>query len=446
MIKRKTEAELIKWRDSPYRKPLIVRGARQVGKTTLINEFGRQFKQYVYLNLERAQDLELFGQSRDIHELWQFICMRKGVPMRVEGTLLFIDEIQNSAEAIRQLRYFYEELPQLCVIAAGSLLEALLARLKTGFPVGRVENLFLHPLGFEEYLGALKREDLLSEIQKVPVSKPAELELRSHYKSYALIGGMPEIVQRYILNPDLVLLNSLYADLLLSYYEDLDKYAPGSEVSKAMRHILNTGFAEAGRRIKLEGFGNSAYRSSVMKEAFLLLERAGLLKLQYPVTSAVLPLVPALRRSPRLQLLDTGLVNYKLGIQEEFFTQPDLHSVHKGLIIQHLVGQELSALRSHDRGELTFWVREKRQASAEVDFVLPYRGKLIPVEVKAGKAGTLRSLHQYMQQTGHDFAVRIYEGELRVEQVQVSGGKGYRLLNLPLSLTGRIVSYLDWLF
>jgi len=445
MIKRKAEAELIRWRESPHRKPLIVRGARQVGKTTLINEFSRQFKHYIYLNLERAHDLEIFQQSRNIHDLWQFICLRKGVPMRTQDTLLFIDEIQYSAEAIRQLRYFYEELPQLCVIAAGSLLEALLVRLKTSFPVGRVENMFLHPLDFEEYLGGLNRNDLLMAMQEVPVSQPADQELKRQYKTYALIGGMPEIVQRYIQNPDLMLLNSVYADLLLSYYEDLDKYAPGSEVSAVMQHILNTGFAEAGKRIKLEGFGNSAYKSSLMKNAFLLLERARLLKLQYPVTSAVLPLVPALRRSPRLQMLDTGLVNYKLGIQEEFFTQPNLLSVHKGRIIQHLVGQELSAMHAYDRGEITFWVREKRQASAEVDFVLPYKGKLIPIEVKAGKAGSLRSLHHYMQLSGHDLAVRIYEGELRVEQVQVNGGKSYRLLNLPLPLTGRIISYLDWL-
>lgn len=444
MIKRKAEAELLKWKDSAHRKPLILRGARQVGKTTLVNLFSRHFTHYVYLNLERSDDLELFRDDLNVRALYQLICLRRNQPLTLQDTLLFIDEIQNSPQAIKMLRFFYEEMPQLCVIGAGSLLEALFSDAQTGFPVGRVDYMWLYPLDFEEFLAGNQAFDLMVAMQELPVSPAALIELRRRYKTYALLGGMPEIVMRYIQDPDLIGLNPLYHSLLHAYNEDIEKYAPRTTISMAMRHILNTGFASAGKRIKLEGFGNSNYKSATMKEAFTLLERARLLKLQYPVTSAVLPVVPNYRRSPRLQMLDTGLVNYRLGLQEEYFTQPDIQSVYRGFITQHLVGQELSCLEHQLRGDIAFWVREKRQSSAEIDFVIPYKGKLIPVEVKSGKTGSLKSLHLFMSEADHNFAVRIHEGELGIEEIRVNGGLKYRLLSLPLPLSCKIIPYLDW--
>lgn len=445
MIKRKIEAELLVWKDSEHRKPLILRGARQVGKTTLINQFSNQFEHYIYLNLERNDHLEIFGDDLDVHDLYQLICLRSKIPMSLGNTLLFIDEIQNSPRAIKMLRFFYEVLPQLHLIAAGSLLEAVISDVQVSFPVGRVEYMWLYPLDFEEFLDGCKSYDLIAEMQVIPVSRPVLIELRKIYKTYALIGGMPEIVTRYLQEPDLVKINPLYRNLLQAYSDDIEKYAPRTSVAFAMRHILENGFASAGKRIKLEGFGNSNYKSAIMKEAFSLLERALLLKLQYPTTSAVVPLVPNLRRSPRLQVLDTGLINYRLGLQEEYYTQPDLESVYRGMIIQHLVGQELQCLEHKLRGEITYWVRDKRQSSAEVDFVLPYKGMLVPIEVKSGKSGSLKSLHQFMSQAGHDIAVRIYEGDLSIEEVNIAGGPSYRLLNLPLPLTCKILPYLDWM-
>ncbi len=444
MIQRKAEAELLKWKDSAHRKPLILRGARQVGKTTLVNQFSGNFLHYIYLNLERSEDLNLFRDEMGVRDLYQLICLRKNKPLALADTLLFMDEIQNSAQAIKMLRYFYEELPELHVIAAGSLLEALISDVHTSFPVGRVDYMWLYPLDFEEFLAGYQAHGLLAAMREIPVSQVALIELRKRFTTFALLGGMPEIVMRYIQEPDLISLNPLYQSLLHAYSEDIEKYAPRTSISLAMLHILNTGFASAGKRITLEGFGNSNYKSATMKQAFTLLERAQLLKLQYPVTSAVLPVAPNYRRSPRLQMLDTGLINFRLGLQEEFYAQPDIHSIYKGLIIQHLVGQELSCQEHRFRGEITFWVREKRQSSAEVDFVLPYKGKLIPVEVKSGQTGSLRSLHLFMSESGHNYAVRIYEGALNIEEVSLAGGLSYRLLNLPVTLTCKIINYLDW--
>ena len=443
MIKRKAETELKTWKESPHRKPLILRGARQVGKTTLVQEFSRNFRFFINLNLDLLEDLELFSSELDVTTLYQLICLRKSVKMDPAHSLLFIDEIQNSPLAIKMLRYFYEKLPQLAVIAAGSLLEVAVSDTKLSFPVGRVENLWIHPLSFAEYLGALKREDLLECYESVPINKALLVELKRQFKTYAMLGGMPEIVARYLENPDLLQINRVYESLSRSYLEDVEKYAVDTNLANAIRHVLNTAFAEAGKRITLEGFGNSGYRSQVMKEAFSLLERAQLLQLFYPVTSSQMPMLPNFRRKPRLQILDTGLLNYQLGIQEEYFLGDSINNVFKGNIIQHLVGQELKAQFFDSSPRFSFWVREKHQSSAEVDFVLPHRGRLIPIEVKSGSVGTLRSLIQFMQTSGHDLAVRIYEGDYSLETVALSSGETFRLLNLPLCQTGKIREYLD---
>lgn len=443
MIKRKVETQLETWKDSPYRKPLILRGARQVGKTTLVREFSRNYDIFINLNLDLLDDLEIFSAELEVNTLYQLICLRKSVKMDPAHSLLFIDEIQNSSLAIKMLRYFYENLPQLSVIAAGSLLEVVVSDTQLSFPVGRVENLWIHPLSFAEYLGALRRADLLECYESVPINPACLQELKRHFKTYAMLGGMPEVVVRYLENPDLLQVNRVYESLFRSYLEDVGKYAVDTNLANAIRHVLSTAFAEAGKRITLEGFGNSGYRSQVMKEAFDLLQRAQLLQLFYPVTSSQMPMLPNFRRKPRLQMLDTGLLNYQLGIQEEYFLGDSINKVFKGNIIQHLVGQELQAQYNDAEPRFSFWIREKHQSSAEVDFVLPHRGRLIPIEVKSGSAGTLRSLMQFMQTSGHDLAVRIYEGDYSLETVALPSGGTFRLLNLPLCQTGKIKDYLD---
>lgn len=175
-----------------------------------------------------------------------------------------------------------------------------------------------------------------------------------------------------------------------------------------------------------------------------MLEKALLLRRIYPTTSTQLPLTPNFKKSPKLQLLDTGLVNFFSGIQTEVFGSDDLNSLYGGRIIEHLVGQEL--LASHDSMQFTpyFWVREKNHSSAEVDFVLAHRNKIIPVEVKSGATGRLRSLHLFMDQVEHRWAVRLYAGKLNIESVKTLEGKEYQLLNLPYFLTGQLEEYVEW--
>lgn len=446
MIKRTIERDLERWKNESKHKPLVLRGARQVGKTTVVKEFAKSFPIFLYVNLDLEADRQLFARELKVRELFQLICLRFSQPIKPEETLLFIDEIQFSSMAIKMLRYFYEEMPELCVIAAGSLLEAVVGDKHQSFPVGRIENLWVQPLSFEEYLGALGRDDLLQAYHLVPASTPFIEELRRQFKTYSLLGGMPEAVAKYLEHKDMMIVNRVYESLVSAYLEDVDKYADDVSTARSLVHILKTAPSEAGKRITLEGFGASDYKALTIRQAFDKLQKAQLIKLNFPVTSAMLPMVPQYRRKPRLQLLDTGLLNYQLGIQEEYFLSDSLESIHKGLIIQHIVGQELQSLWASSPPKLSFWVREKHQSQAEVDFVIPHRGKLFPIEVKSGSTGSLRSLMQFMLISDHDMAIRIHEGSLSLDQLQLPDGRPIKLLNLPLCLSAKVREYADHFF
>ncbi len=194
---RKISAKLDEWRSKTQRKPLIVRGARQVGKSTLIHQFGQQYKYFVALNLERPADRRFFAQEREVREIWQQILFEKNLPDVPEETLLFIDEIQEIPHVIKQLRYFYEDLPQLPVIAAGSLLEFTLGDVKS-FPVGRIEELTLHPLDFEEFLMAMGETSALQHLRSIPMANFAYEKLFDLFKKYLILGGMPEVIKTWL--------------------------------------------------------------------------------------------------------------------------------------------------------------------------------------------------------------------------------------------------------
>lgn len=444
MFKRLLLKELHHWLHKPKRKPLILRGARQVGKTTLVSLFAEQFDQFIALNLERQEDKALFEQNYTIQELVEAIFFLHGKDRQQPNTLLFIDEIQNSSAAVAMLRYFHENYPALPVIAAGSLLESLLDR-HISFPVGRVEYLRVHPLTFEEFLIAVDEEQAAVMLNQIPLPIFAHDKLLKLFHRYALIGGMPEIVQQYAATRDLAQLRPIYDNLITAYLDDVEKYSPRDSQTPVIRHVIQTAFREAGNRITLAGFGQSNYGSKDVGEALQVLEKALLLQRCYPVTDTRLPLVPNLKKSPKLQLLDSGLVNYFSGLQTDIFGSKDLNSLYGGRIIEHLVGQELLASQSSLLFQLHFWVREKNQSNAEVDFVLAHGNKVIPIEVKSGATGRLRSLHQFMDQAEHRFAVRLYAGKLEVEDAVTVEGKAFKLLNLPYYLGGKVDGYLEWL-
>jgi predicted AAA+ superfamily ATPase len=377
--------------------------------------------------------------------LLQAIFFLKNVSMADRAnTLIFIDEIQEVPDAVQQLRYFYEEAQDIPVIAAGSMLESLFNP-DISFPVGRVEYLVIQPVSFTEFLGAMGETAALEQVQTVPAASFSHDTLLKLFRIYCLIGGMPEVVAHYATHKDLVALAPIYESLLVSYFDDVEKYANGGSSVEHLRHAIRASFAEAGKRIKFQHFGNSSYKSREMGEALRALEKALLIHLVYPQTSPVLPLAPDLGKSPRLHVLDTGMLNYFVGLQQEILGTTDLNSVYQGTVIEHIVGQELLARQYSALHGLAFWVRDKPTSAAEVDYLFRYKEKLIPIEVKSGATGTLRSLAMFMDMALHNIAVRLYAGEIMISTITTLGGKEVHLLNLPYYLVSQIEGYLDWL-
>lgn len=444
MIKRKIITNLLKWAKNPDRKPLILRGARQVGKTTVANLLGKEFSTYVYLNLENPGDLEIFSEARPVHEILQLIFLSKNVTPVPGDTLIFIDEIQNSPVAVAMMRYFYESAKEYHILAAGSLLEVLLDTHKISFPVGRVEYRFLYPLSFEEFLLGEGNKSALEFYNTVPCPDFASPVLMKLFHTYTLIGGMPEVVSNYLTHRDFLKLKTIYQSLITSYQDDVSKYANTRTMTEILRFAIEAAPREAGKRIKFHGFGNSSYRSREMGEALRNLERAMLLHLIYPITNVEPPMMPDRKKSPKLQFLDTGLLNYVAGLQAYYLKSDDLQSFYQGILAEHIVCQELIAMEDSGFNTIAFWVREQKQSNAEVDFILPYKELLIPIEVKSGKSGTLRSLHQFVEKSPHPYAVRLYHGKMDLHEAETPTGKKYRLLNLPYCFAGKIYEYLDW--
>lgn len=436
--------DLEKWKSDRDRKPLILRGARQVGKTTLVREFSKEFEYAILLNLEKPNDLSYFETHDDIQTIVQALFLSHNIPTKsAHDTLLFIDEIQESPKTIHLLRYFYEEFPQLHVIAAGSLLEFALSRVE-GFPVGRVEFLYLHPLNFIEYLNATGYHDLARELNKIPVAPVAHKLLIDLFHRYTIVGGMPEVIKADVSGKGLADLPRIYESIWGTWENDIEKYTTNDTERKVIRHIISTAHLSIDQRIKFQNFGNSNYRSREVGEALRNLDAAKIIRLIYPTTDLHVPVKPDIKKSPRLQFLDTGLVNYALSIQGEMLGLDDFSKAFKGAIIPHMVTQELISLNFLRDQKPHFWVREKKGASSEVDLVYSYQGMVIPIEVKSGSTGSLKSLHQFMQRTNHPYAVRIYGGEFHIEKIKTPDGTPFTIMHLPYYLGTKIPSYIEY--
>lgn len=441
-FERKAYHKLLKWKDIPERKPLLILGARQVGKSTLIRQFATEFTHFIELNLEKEHHRRLFEQIDHVKHLMDAIFLNMRIPNTGQSTLLFLDEIQESPKAIQQLRYFYEELPHIHVVAAGSLLECALKKVPS-FPVGRIEQMVLHPFDFEEFLMALGDRQALEEMNMIPCRDMAYSTLMNLFHQYSIVGGMPEAIKQYITDQSFANLGRIYDALWQGFKDDAEKYASNQTERKIIRHVIDSAPNEK-ERVSFEGFGNSTYRSREIGEALRALDLARVMRLVYPATSVAPPLNTDLKKRPRLQFLDTGLLCHALSIQAEMIGVPDLFSVWRGRIIHHLVVQELQAHYDSTSYKPHFWVREKAKSSAEVDLLCLYKQFLIPIEIKSGEQGKLRSLHQFMERCGHPFAVRLLANYFSVEKVKTPSGIPFLLMNLPYYLGTRIPQYIEW--
>jgi predicted AAA+ superfamily ATPase len=431
MFERTIEKELVRWSNDRYRKPLILRGARQTGKTTVVNRFACSFENFLSVNLDRKEAKHICESTDDVRQLLPLLYLYCNVSKREGRTLLFMDEIQNSPHTVAMLRYFYEEMPEIHVIAAGSLLETLLDK-RVSLPVGRVEYMALHPCSFIEFLKATGEGRFAEPLTDASLPAVFHNELQQRFKIFSLIGGMPEVVARYADNRDMVDLSRVYNQLLNAYKNDVEKYAENRIQTDIIRYILEEGWAYSGETITMGGFGGSPYKARETGEAFRTLQKAMLLELVYPLTSARMPVVSSLKRAPKLFWVDAGIVNYAAGIRKEFLVQSDLMDTWRGKASEQIAAQELTGL-SYDVGEKRyFWVRDKRGSNAEIDLVYVYDGLIIPIEVKSGHNARLKSLHQYMDETNHDLAVRLWSGSFGIDEVATRNNKHFRLINIPL--------------
>lgn len=441
MFRRNIISKLEAWKQDKKHKPLILRGARQVGKTTVVNEFGSQFDNYLYFNLERNENAKLFEMEIPLDDLVNMLYASVGKVKKEGTTLVFIDEIQNSPKTIALLRYFYEQRPDLYVIAAGSLLENLVD-VKVSFPVGRVQYLALRPCSFSEFLGAIGKNNLLAVLsQKAEYTVAFHEQLMHLFNQYTIVGGMPEAVQQYAETQDVIGIEDVYETLVQAYKDDSEKYVRGNKLTDVVRFILSYGWAFSGETITLGNFANSGYKSREVGEAFRLLEKAMLLELIYPVSSTQLPIIPETKRMPKLIWFDTGLVNYQAGIRKEIIGSTDMVDSWLGHIAEQITAQELLTLDDRVGQHRSFWAKPNN--GAEVDFIFAHNSKLYPIEVKSGTNAHLRSLQVFMDSSGVNIAIRIWSKPYSVDKVKTIHGKEFSLINLPFYLIGNLRSVLD---
>jgi len=384
---------LLEWANQNSRKPLIVRGARQVGKSYTITDFGKQhFKGEVHIiNFEKHPDWKFifdknFEINRIIFELE--ILINKRITQGKD--LLFFDEIQECPKAILSLRYFYEQLPGLHVIGAGSLLEFALQNIS--FPVGRVQLLNMGPLNFYEFLLATGKGILAETILKEPIelSKSIHNLLLDELKKYFFVGGMPECVNKYIKTNHLVDVFDIQSDLLNTFRQDFSKYATYSD-KRCLNSVLDSVSKNVGHQIKYshlaEGFTNPT-----IKKAFELLETALLFKRVCSSTPEGIPLnANKSEKTFKAIFLDIGLLSRLSGLSVSTeFTKTDLLSIYRGAMAEQFVGQELI---SAGHNNLHYWDRQAKSSTAEVDFLIEKNKEIIPIEVKSGTSGSLKSMH-----------------------------------------------------
>ena len=409
--KRQIDNELLLWKESPLRKPLLIRGARQVGKSSAVQELGKTFQYYVEINLEKQPSLKaLFTEDVDVHKTCERLSAAVSTPIIPSQTLLFIDEIQNCEPAIMSLRYFKENYPELHVIAAGSLLEFTLNEIPS-FAVGRIRSLYMYPFSFDEFLTAQGLDLQLEAKRKATADEPLfetiHRLLCDQLRTFFLVGGMPEAVANWIENHDHISVQRIHRDILDTYQDDFAKYK--KRVSPdLLRQVLRSVALQAGRKFVFSQVATdmSAYK---VKEALRLLGLAGL---AIPVTRSDangLPLGAEADTSYQKYLfLDIGIMLTLLSTPAtDILLTNDTDIINKGSVTEVFAGLELVKYSDcFQKPELYFWLNKSKNANAEVDYLLPRAGKVLPVEVKAGTKGSMQSLYLFMAKKGLVKAVR----------------------------------------
>lgn len=431
---RDIERSLLEWKNNPSSKPLLLRGARQTGKTYIVEKFGKNnFQDLITINFELEPDFIRCFESLEPKDIINNISLLKRQPIQPHNTLLFLDEIQECPNAIRAFRYFKEKAPEIRIIGAGSLLEFVLNDAQFRMPVGRIESLFLKPLSFKEYLSARGYQELRKFIEQVSlkdtISEPIHNQLLQLVKEYMIVGGMPEVVNEYLLSEDWMRCQNVQTQLLQTYRNDFGKYA-----SRANHKYLQLLFEKApGLIAETFKFVNvdPEIRSRDLKKALEQLQDAGLIHIVYATAASGLPLISLINEKKfKILFVDIGLVMRSTKLQSELLLNNNIMLVNRGALAEQFVGQELIAYSpTNEYTHLYYWIHEKPTSQSEVDYIISIDAEIIPLEVKAGATGKLKSLRRFMDEKKSKIGIRV-------SQLPLSFHDG--ILSIPLYLVGEI--------
>lgn len=417
-IERAIDALLLEWKNSRSLKPLLLRGARQVGKSWAIKHLGESFEYFIEVNFEKRPDMkDVFAKVHDVHELASSLAMLYNTPVEPGRTLIFLDEIQESTDAIRSLWAFKEDFPDLHVIAAGSLLEFALKELPS-FGVGRIRSLFVYPFSFDEFLIAEGKSSWVEAKKAASNDKPLLAALHNdlvqHYRTFLMVGGMPASVAAWTNSHDYRLCQTELDDIQLTYYDDFAKYAKKVDPT-LLRNTLQSVILQIGNKFvysKVEG----SYRAEEVKKALGLLCDAGIIKRVSHTSANGLPLGAETNDKFRKYIyLDSGLLlrilDMDLGSAQQLTeliiagTAEDL--VNKGGLTEMMLGWELVKYNNpRSQHDLYYWENTAEGTRSEVDYIIARDMKVLPIECKAGISGKMKSLHVFMRQKHVTDAVR----------------------------------------
>lgn len=400
-LKRFIDHHLMEWAQQKNFKPLLLRGARQVGKTHAARQLGKKFDSFVEINLEFTTAAQhLFKENLDPHRIVRDISLLTGKKIIPGKTLLFFDEIQAESQAVQALRYFYEMMPELHVIAAGSLFDFIVEAI--GMPVGRVQSLYMYPMSFFEFLSALQEDVLMTEILNhdigSTISQVAHTKALRLLAEYLAIGGMPEVVKEWVAHKDPHRCFDLQQTLIDSYRQDFGKYAQRYQI-KYLDLLINNIPLQLGKKFKYSALEGD-YRKRELSPCLDLLVIAGVINKVLHTDAQGLPLGAQVDPNEfKLIFLDIALAQALLGFDvSEWFLHPEQQFVNKGELVEAFVGQELLAYSNPiQKKQLYYWQRMERGSQAEIDYVTTIGEDIVPIEVKSGAGSTLKSMHMFLE-------------------------------------------------
>ena len=445
------EEHLKSWKNRSNRKPLVIRGARQVGKTHLVRTIAsNEFDNIIEINLDQEPEAASCFDKAEPKDIVKLLEVKYGESIISGKTLLFIDEIQVAPELLAKLRYFYEKLPELHLIAAGSLLDFTLEQHDYSMPVGRIEYLHLGPMTFFEFLLATDQEKSYEYLLNYKIEDDIPEILHNKFinlvTDYMVVGGMPESINLYADSKSFRECDMAKQTILATYKDDFSKYGKKVDLQTLLT-VFNTLPRVVGKKLKYVNISRDI-RSAELQKALHLLTLA---RVCYPVRHSACNGIPlGAEVKPRIikpLFLDLGLLLTACGLtMTDIVEADDLMLVNSGQVCEQFVGQHLLYRQElYIEPELYYWLREKAASNAEIDYVISRRQKIIPVEVKAGKTGALRSLHQFSIEKNTDFAIRICSGPPSVVEAdgKMPNGDSYKtkILSLPFYLIERVPDF-----